>query len=239
LQQIASNHFTADDGLRDEIGGQQNAIGEWEEFAPFAQQARLLREKKAEDKAVVVAADKDKKQGVAKTILAVSAVLALGGALTVWFLARRGTHNDEVVVAGDRAGTVEVDVEGDIKGGKRHKPGGGGGGAGGPGFSGGASYESILASNNQSITMGQSNDTPDLTNAQLSAPLRHASFISGCGAPDDMHVTVQVAVRMGRAVGVTVRTNPSNAGVAACIDRSVRGLGWPQNAKTDFVTTNY
>jgi nucleoid-associated protein YgaU len=237
LQQIASHHFVADDGLRDEIGGQQQNIGEWAEFAPFAEQARLLREKRAEEKAVVVAADADKKQGLAKTIIAVSAVLALGGALTVWFLARRGTHNDDVVVQGDRAGVIEI--EGDIKGRKRPTKGHAGA-AGGPGFSGGASFESVLASNNQTINMGQGgSDTPDLTNAQLSAPLRNAAFITGCGAPDDMKVTVQVAVRMGRAVGVTVRTNPSSGGVAACIDRAVRGLQWPANAKTDFVTTNY
>ena len=58
--------------------------------------------------------------------------------------------------------------------------------------------------------MGQAQDQPDLTNAQLAAPLRHASFITGCGAPDDMKVTVRVAVKMGHAVGVTVSTNPSS-----------------------------
>ena len=67
----------------------------------------------------------------------------------------------------------------------------------------------------------------------------HASFITGCGAPDDMKVTVRVAVKMGRAVGVTVTTNPPSAGVAACVDRSVRGLQWPVSPKADFVTTSY
>jgi hypothetical protein len=87
--------------------------------------------------------------------------------------------------------------------------------------------------------MGESSGGPDLTNAQLAAPLMHASFIGGCGAPDDMKVTVRVAVRMGVAVGVTVGTNPPSGGVAACIDRAVRGLRWPANPKTDFVTTSY
>jgi hypothetical protein len=238
LQQIASHHFTAEEGLRDETSGQQQPIGDWEEFAPFAMQARLLRDKRAEEKAVVVAAAADKKQGGAKTIIAVSVILALGGALVVWFVAKRGTHNDEVHVAGDREGTV--DVNGDIKGKNRHAGAHtGGGGGGGGAYSGGASYESILNSNNQTISMGQSNDTPDLTNAQLSAPLRHAAFISGCGAPDDMKVTVQVAVKMGHPVGVTVHTTPSNPTVGACIDHAVRGLQWPVNAKTDFVTTSY
>jgi hypothetical protein len=87
--------------------------------------------------------------------------------------------------------------------------------------------------------MGQGAGAPDLTNAQLAAPLMHASFITGCGAPDDMKVTVRVAVRMGQAVGVTVTTNPPSGGVAACVDRSVRGLRWPVSPKTDFVTTSY
>jgi hypothetical protein len=238
LQQIASHAFTADHSLRDEISGQALPIAEWEEFAPFAQQAGLLREKRAEEKAVVRAADADKKRGVAKSIIAGSVVVALAGVLAVWFFKVRGTHSDEITVAGDRTGTVEVN--GDIKGkNKKTGGGGGGGGGGGPGFSGGTSFENILNNNNETVTMGQAQDQPDLTNAQLAAPLRHASFITGCGAPDDMKVTVRVAVKMGRAVGVTVSSNPPSAGVAACVDRSVRGLAWPVSPKTDFVTTSY
>jgi hypothetical protein len=237
LQQIASHAFSADHGLRDEISGQSMPIADWEEFAPFAVQAGLLREKRAEEKAVVRAADADKKRGVAKSIVAVSVVVALAGVLAVWFMKVRGTHSDEVKVAGDRAGTVEVN--GDIKGKKGVGGHGGGGGGGGGGFSGGTSFENILNNNNESIVMGQAQDQPDLTNAQLAAPLRHASFITGCGAPDDMKVTVRVAVKMGHAVGVTVSTNPSSPGVAACVDASVRRVSWPVSPKTDFVTTSY
>jgi hypothetical protein len=238
LQQIASHTFTRDDDLRDEIGGQQMPIADWEEFAPFAQQAHLLREKRAEQKEVVLAASADKKRGVAKTILAISVVMALASALAVWFFTRRGTRSDTVVVAKDRAGTIEIN--GDIRGKKRPAAaGGGGGGGGGGGYVGGMSYEAVLNSNNEQITMGQAAGAPDLTDAQLSAPLRHASFVVSCGAPDDMKVTVRVAVRMGRAVGVTVTTNPPRGGVAGCIDRAVRGLQWAQSLKTDFITTTY
>jgi hypothetical protein len=87
--------------------------------------------------------------------------------------------------------------------------------------------------------MGGDNGGPDLTNAQLSAPLQHAGFVDACGAPGDMKVTVQVAVKMGQAIGVTVRTNPPNGGIASCIDHAVRGIRWPVNGKTDFVTTMY
>jgi hypothetical protein len=240
LQQIASHQFLGEHGLRDEVSGRSMPIAEWEEFAPFAHQANLLREKRAEEKAVVRAAAADQKSGIAKTILAVSVVIALAGALALWFFHRRGTRNEDIVVLNDRGGTVEVN--GDIKG-KKHAGGpghAGAGGGGGAAYSGGGmSYEQVLNSNNEQITMGAGSGQPDLTNAQLSAPLRNASFIPACGAPDDMKVTVRVAVKMGAPIGVTVSTNPPNNGVAACIDRSVRGLRWAQNPKTDFVTTTY
>ncbi len=234
LQQIASNAFIGEHGLRDEISGQQMPIADWEEFAPFVHQTHLVREKKAEERAVVRAADADKKRGVAKTIVAVACILALGVVLTGWFLKKRGQHNDDVIVAGDRLGSIEVN--GDIKGKGKHGPGSGGHGGSGGGFSGGTSFESVLDNNNEQIVMGQGQDTPDLTNAELAAPLRHMSL---CGAPDDMHVTIRVAVKMGRAVGVTVSTNPPNPSIAACIDRQVRGLAWRPSPKADFVTTNY
>jgi hypothetical protein len=236
LQQIASHTFAADDGLRDEISGEQMPIEEWEEFAPFADQARLLREKRAEQKEVLRAVSADKSRGLAKSILGVFIVLALAGALSVWFFTRRGTRNDNVVVAKDRTGTVEVN--GDVRG-KKRAAGAAGGGGGGGGFASGVSYEAVLNSATQEITMGQAAGAPDLTDAQLSAPLRYASFVTACRAPDSMKVQVRVAVRMGHAVGVTVTTNPSNRGIAECIDHAVRGLRWAESAKTDFVTTNY
>jgi hypothetical protein len=236
LQQIASGAFAPEDVLRDSIGGEQMPIAEWEEFAPFAEQAALVQEKRAEQKAVVRAADADKKRGIAKTIIAASFVIALAGVLAVWFFTRRGTRDDSVVVSKDRAGTIEIN--GDIKG-KKGKLGGAGHGVAGVGYSGGQSYEAVLNSNNETVTMGETGGAPDLSNAQLSAPLRSASFVPGCGAPDDMKVTVRVAVRMGVPVGVTVVTQPPSPGVASCIDRSVRGLRWAASAKTDFVTTSY
>src|SRR5262249_34294949 len=126
-------------------------------------------------------------------------------------------------------------------GGKRGGGGGGKVGAGGSGAGyapGGQSYEAALAGNNQQITMGQ-NAGPDLTDGQLAGPLRNGSFIGGCGAPGTMKVPVRVAVKMGRAVGVSVYTDPPNGGVASCVDHAVRGLAWPANPKMDFVTTRY
>ena len=55
-----------------------------------------------------------------------------------------------------------------------------------------------------------------------------------------MKVTVRVAVKMGRAVGVTVSTNPPSARRrrAASTARCAACSG-PSAPKTDFVTTSY
>jgi len=80
----------------------------------------------------------------------------------------------------------------------------------------------------------------DLTDEQLSAPMASVGrFLSLCGAPDNMSVTVRVAVKLGQAVGVTVETSPPDSNIAACVDRSVRRLQWPPSPKLDSLVTRY
>jgi hypothetical protein len=102
------------------------------------------------------------------------------------------------------------------------------------------SFDQAVAANPQQISIGpQGQRAPDLTNEQLSAPMRNAAFLDACGAPSSMHVTVKAVVKMGHAVGVSVITSPPNGGVASCIDHAVRGIAWPVNAQPDQVITNY
>lgn len=235
LQQITTNSFTGDDILRDELSGQAHAISEWEEFAPFAEQVALKREVIAEKKAVARVESREKKAGVAKSILGIVTVLAIGAGAALWFFEVRGSRKDEVAVADDS--TLDLSLDGGIKG-QKHKGAGGGGGGGGGGR-GGASYESAVAGNVQQIDMNGHVAGPDLTDLQLSGPLRNATFLNSCGAPDSMHVTVKVAIKMGRAVGVSVYSSPPNSGVTACVDRAVRNLAWPVNQKLDSFVTTY
>ncbi|MBS2011763.1 MAG: hypothetical protein JST00_02520 [Deltaproteobacteria bacterium] len=102
----------------------------------------------------------------------------------------------------------------------------------------GPTYEAAMASNDQEITMGQKG-TPDLTDAQLSAPMRNGAFVGECAAPDTMKVTVHVAIKMGRPVGVSVSTSPPDPDVAGCIDRYVRTFSWPSSPKMDSFKTTY
>jgi hypothetical protein len=81
--------------------------------------------------------------------------------------------------------------------------------------------------------------TGPLSSAQLGAPLVRGGWVSACGAPDTMKVVVKLDVRMGRAVKVDVKTDPTDPTVAACIDRAARDLRWDVSPKTDHVTVSY
>ena len=107
-----------------------------------------------------------------------------------------------------------------------------------PGFAlSGASYEDAVAHNVQEMDMRKA-PVPDLTDAQLAAPMSNVgTFLTACGTPDGTEVTVHVAVKLGKAVGVTIDTNPPNKVVAACVDKLVRKLTWPSNPKLDTFTS--
>jgi hypothetical protein len=236
LQQITTNSFTADHTLRDELSGQSRAIKDWAEFAPFAEQAALKREVIAEKKAVEKVAKAEKKAGLAKSTIGILVVLALGAGAALWYFQVRGSRKDDVEVADDS--TLDLSLDGGIRG-QKHKNAGGGGGAAGGGGRGGMSYEGAIAANPQQIDMNGHATGPDLTDQQLSGPMRNATFLNSCGAPESMHVTVKVAIKMGRAIGVSVYTTPPNGNVASCVDRAVRNLAWPVNQKMDSFVTTY
>jgi hypothetical protein len=78
-----------------------------------------------------------------------------------------------------------------------------------------------------------------LSKEQLSAPLVNGAFVTACGAPDDMKVVIDVAVRLGRAVTVKVKTTPPNLMISSCIDRATRDLLWDVSPKTGHATATY
>jgi len=229
LQQIASNAFTGKHGLRDEISGQSREIAEWEEFAPFAEQAALKREIVQEKREVARAVEDEKKAGVAKSAFGVAIVLVLLGVGGLFIYKKVGHRNDTVGIGDDKGGFV-VDPAGSIKGAhKVNAQGHGGGFVGG----GGLSYDEAMAKfGGQDITIGGAAGGPDLTNDQLQGPInqRMPGILSSCGAGT---VTVRIAIKNGRAIGVSV--SPPNG----CVDQGVRGIAWPVHPKTDSLTTKW
>ncbi len=240
LQQIASHTFNGKDILRDELSGISKDLDEWEEFAPFCEHAKLHRDIVQEKKDVAKVEKAEKTAGAAKYAIGAALALLLVAGGTIFIVKKVGERRDGAELDDDPS-ALALDIDGGLTGKARRGGrgrGGRGGAGGGGGGAGGGSFESALNSNNEELNMGGAK-VPDLTQAQLAAPMRNASFVSACGAPDSMKVTVKVAVKMGRAIGVSVYTNPPNPGVASCIDRRVRGITWPANPKTDFVTTTY
>ena len=177
LQQIASHAFTSDLALRDEISGEQLPIAEWEEFAPFALQTQLVREKRDEQKAVVRAVSGYKKRGIAKvdhrTIGCGRARRLAGGfgplsraaaraATRSWSPRIAPGPSRFTATSAERSGppsaaVVPLVVVAGVAG---------------------ARVATILCALDQEISIGQqAAGLPDLTDNQLSAPLRHASFV--------------------------------------------------------------
>jgi eukaryotic-like serine/threonine-protein kinase len=238
LQQIGSHAFMADHVLRDTYSGDERPIEEWEEFSSFAEHSKLNREIVAEKKAieqVVVAEAKDNR---AKTMLGLGALALLLGGAGFWYVKVRGARNDAINVEGDNG--IAVESADGIKG-ERKKPGSRVGTAAGgiPILAGGMSCEQARARYIEEINVGGPKGQADLTAGQFGNVLNNGSYISGCGTPGSMHVNVCAAVQNGRAVGVTVTTEPPNGGIANCISNAVRRMSFPSNPKLDIATTRF
>jgi hypothetical protein len=91
----------------------------------------------------------------------------------------------------------------------------------------------------EEINVGGPKGQADLTANQFGGVLNNGSYIVGCGAPQSMHVNVCAAVQNGRAVGVTVTTEPPNGGVANCVAGAIRRMSFPSNPKLDVATTRF
>jgi hypothetical protein len=234
LQQIASNSFTGDHTLRDEISGQQHEIKEWEEFAQFAEQAALKREIVAEKKEVARVAEEEKKAGVAKSAFGVAIVLALLGIGGIFIYKKVGHRNDGVSINDDKGGFV-VDPAGSIKGAHHRHHGGGHGG-----FGGGLSFEEAWAHAEQKVTIGGPAGGPDpIENIKATMHDRAPGIVAACGTPGSMHVTIKAAIQGGHVVGVSVYTSPASGGVSGCIAGRVRGIGFPVSGNMDAVTETF
>jgi len=101
--------------------------------------------------------------------------------------------------------------------------------------SAGKSCEKAIDENPQTIDMGKKGGQKDLTDAQLGAPMKSSGFFSGCGLPDSSNAEICVAVKKGKPLGVSVKVQPQNNKVAACIDKSTRKLSFPSSEKLDVV----
>jgi hypothetical protein len=238
LQQIATGTFTGDNTLRDTFVNEERFIKDWEEFAPFAEQAKLNRDIKQEKKALEEVVQKERQGTQYKALIggAVLVVLAAGGA--GWWFSQRKNKERALEVQGD--GVVTVEVEGGI--GKKAGPGGAVGGGPAPGggnypvLAGGMSCEGARA---KYIEDYSKNAPPDLSAGSFGRVLNNGAYLNACGVPSSTQVTVCAAIQNGRAVGVTVTTNPSDSKLNSCIAGQVRALSFPAHPRLDVTTTTF
>jgi hypothetical protein len=91
----------------------------------------------------------------------------------------------------------------------------------------------------EEMNVGGPRGQADITGGQYGAVLNRGGYFAHCGVPDDMSLDICAAVQNGRAVGVTVRTQPSNGRVASCVAAGVRGLSFPSHPKLDVTRTHF
>lgn len=239
LQQIASHTFVEGDVLRDSIDQSELSIGEHPDFAQFARHARLGRQEKAEKVAIQQAVIAESRSTKGKATLGLLLVgVAVAGVL-VWVFTSRGAKKDEIAVVEEVAANVESDAN--LKTASTKKSGGKrvtGTVNGIPQLGGGMSCEAAQSAYVEEMKMGPAGQA-DLTAGQFNAILGNGSYLNACGVPGDMGVKVCAAVQNGRAVGVTVTTNPKNAGLQSCIASKVRGMSFPVHPKLDVARTSF
>lgn len=245
LQQIAQHVFTGENALRDAFTNDERFIKEWEEFAPFAEQAKLNQDIKIEKQAFERTVQKEKEGAQYKTLVGIAIIgVVLAAGLGFWLKNRRDKEK-ALEVAGQTADVVDVDAG--IGAGQKGGPGGGGrvfggaapGGGSYPVLAGGTSCEGAAAKYSEEYKMGGNNGPPDLTAGQYGAVLNRGSYLNACGVPSNMAVNVCAAVQNGRAVGVTVTTDPPSPGVASCVAGQVRSMAFPAHPRLDVTRTTF
>jgi len=242
LQQIATNTFTEDSVLRDVFSQEERTLKDWDEFAPFAEQAKLHREIKAEKVELEKTITAEKKATTSKALVGGAALAGITLIIGAIVLKARGSRDDTLAVTGDTA--VAVDVAGNVKTGGQAKTGGVGSGvrlstAGGfPVLPGGMSCEAAQSKYVEEMKVGEKG-APDLTQGQFAAVLNNGTYLNGCGVPESTQVNICAAVQNGRAVGVTVTMQPPSPGAQSCVASKIRGVAFPSNPKLDIARTTF
>ncbi len=240
LQQIASHTFVENDIIRDSLSKEERPIKDWDEFAPFAEHAKLHREVKAEKEAIERVVVQESRSTRGKAFVGIAVVGAVLVAVGIWFLTAKGRQSDEIAVQSEALSNIEVD------GGLTSSKKGGGGGArvlgksgGFPILGGGQSCESAQAAYVEEMSMGGPKGQADLTAGQYGAVLNRGSYFAHCGVPESMGLNICAAVQNGRAVGVTVTTRPPDRRIQSCVAAGVRGLSFPSHPKLDVSRTSF
>lgn len=238
VRHIDSQGFVEDDRLIDSLDGRHSPIREWPQFAQFAEHAKRTRELAQRQKDIVKVAAQEKQSSRGKTVIGLLMLVAILGAAGAWYSATSEERDDRVEIQGDEAANVETDSTLSIKG--KKKKGRKGSSSGGiPTVSSGQSCEAAMDAYNEEKVIGAKGGQVDITAGQYGRVLNGGGYFSHCGVPNSMSVSICAAVQNGRAVGVTVSTQPHDPKKVSCITGAVRGLSFPSHAKLDVTRTRF
>jgi hypothetical protein len=103
----------------------------------------------------------------------------------------------------------------------------------------GASCEGAIARYSEEINLERPGSTPDISAETYAGLLNNGSYFAHCGIPAHVRVNICAAVQRGRAIGVTVRTNPTQREGERCVRSAVRRLRFPYHPKLDVTRTEF
>jgi eukaryotic-like serine/threonine-protein kinase len=236
VRHIDGQSFNEEDRLIDSLDGRHAPIRDWPQFAQFAEHAKRTRELAQRQKDIVKVAALEKKSTRGKTVVGLLMLVGLLGIGGAWYSQHSGERNDRVEIQGDEATNVETESSLSIKGKKKARRKTGAGGI--PTVAGGQSCEAAMDAYNEEKAMGAQGQA-DITAGQYGRVLNSGSYFSHCGVPLSMNVSICAAVQHGRAVGVTVSTQPNDPKKESCIASSVRSLSFPNHPKLDVTRTRF
>jgi len=102
-----------------------------------------------------------------------------------------------------------------------------------------SSCEAAIARNNEQIELGAPRGPADITREAYASILQNGRYLTGCSIPDRTVLQVCAAVKDGRAVGITVSSNPPSAALNACVRGAVSRLKFPASPKLDVTHTRF
>lgn len=239
VRHIDSQSFVEDDRLIDSLDGRHSPIREWPQFAQFAEHAKRTRELAQRQKDIVKVAAQEKKSTRGKTMIGLLMLVGILGAAGAWYSATSEERNDRVEIQGDEATNVETDSTLSIKGKKKKARRSGSGAGGFPTVSSGQSCEAAMDAYNEEKVLGEKGGQADISAGQYGRVLNGGGYFSHCGVPNSMAVNICAAVQNGRAVGVTVSTQPNDPKKVACIASAVRNINFPSHPKLDVTRTRF
>lgn len=101
------------------------------------------------------------------------------------------------------------------------------------------SCEAAIARNNEQIELGAPRGPADITREAYASILQNGRYLAGCSIPDRTVLQVCAAVKDGRAVGITVSSNPASSALNACVKNAVSRLKFPASPKLDVTHTRF